>query len=170
MKARRNLQGRLGCFAIVLLAASPAAAQSVAELQTRFDAETSSVRKAKLLEKLGDAQIAEARRAGKEGDNDAVGFTLEKYRDNVRAALEVLKKQHPDAEKHSNGYRQLEMHLRKGIREVEEAMLAAPQPYRPPLQLVRADLVAMDDEMIKLLFPHRPAEQHPPTPPAEKQP
>lgn len=170
MKARRNLQGRLGCFAIVLLAASPAAAQSVAELQTRFDAETSSVRKAKLLEKLGDAQFAEARRAGKERDNDAVGFTLEKYRDNVRAALETLKKQHPDAEKHSNGYRQLEMHLRKGIREVEEAMLAAPQPYRPPLQLVRADLVVMDDEMIKLLFPHRPAEQHPPAPPAEKQP
>jgi hypothetical protein len=170
MKARRNLQARLGCLAIVLLAASPAAAQSVAELQSHFDAEPNSVRKAKLIEKLGDAQFAEARRAGKEGDNNVVGFTLEKYRDNVRAALEALKKQHPDAEKHSNGYRQLEIHLRKGIREVEEAMLAAPEPYRPPLQLVRTDLVAMDEEMIKLLFPHRPAEQHRPTPPVEKQP
>jgi hypothetical protein len=170
MKAHRNLQGRLGCFAIVLLAATLAAAQSVAELQTRFDSETSAVRKAKLVEKLGDAQFAEARRAEKEGDNNTVDSTLEKYRDNVRAALDALKKQHPDAEKHSNGYRQLEMHLRKGIREAEEAMLAAPQPYKPPLQLVRADLVAMDEEMIKLLFPHRPAEQRPPAPPAEKQP
>lgn len=170
MKARGNLRGRFEYFAILLLVAPPAAAQSVAELQKRFESETSSVHKAKLLEKLGDAQFNEARRAGKEGDNNAVGFTLEKYRDNVRAALETLKKQHPDAEKHSNGYRQLEMHLRKGIRETEEAMLAAPEPYKPPLQLVRGDLVAMDDEMIKLLFPHRPAEQRPPTPPPEKQP
>jgi hypothetical protein len=169
MKARRNLRGRLGCFAIVLLAGTPAAAQSVAELQTRFDSEINSVRKAKLMEKLGDAQFAEARRAEKEGDNNTVDSTLEKYRDNVRAALEALKKQHADAEKHSNGYRQLEMHLRKGIRETEEAMLAAPEPYKPPLQLVRTDLVVMDEEMIKLLFPHRPAE-HLPAPPAEKQP
>lgn len=170
MMARGNLQVTLRCVAIVLLAATPAAAQSVAELQSRFDIEINSVHKAKLLEKLGDAQFAEARRAGKEGDSDTGGFTLEKYRDNVRAALEALKKQHPDAEKHSNGYRQLEIHLRKGIREVEEAMLAAPEPYKPPLQLVRTDLVAMDEEMIRLLFPHRPAEQHAPTPPAEKQP
>jgi hypothetical protein len=170
MKAHRNLRGKLRCFAIVLLAATPAVEQSVAELQTRFDGETNSVHKAKLLEKLGDAQFADARRAEKEGDNNTVDATLEKYRDNVRAALESLKKQHPDAEKHSSGYRQLEMHLRKGIREAEEAMLAAPEPYKPPLQLVRADLVAMDEEMIKLLFPHRPAEQHTPAPPAEKQP
>jgi hypothetical protein len=170
MKSHKNLRGRLGCLAIVLLAATPAVEQSVAELQTRFDGEANSVHKAKVLEKLGDAQFAEARHAEKEGDNNAVDATLEKYRDNVRAALDALKKQHPDAEKHSNGYRQLEMHLRKGIRETEEAMLAAPEPYKPPLQLVRADLVAMDEEMIKLLFPHRPAEPHPPTPPAEKQP
>ena len=170
MKARGNLQGGLGCLAIVLLAASLAAAQSVAELQKRFDNETSAVHKAKLLEKLGDAQFEEARRAEKTGDNNTVDSTLEKYRDNVHAALDALKKQHPDAEKHSNGYRQLEIHLRKGIREVEEATLAAPEPYKPPLQLVRADLVAMDEGMLRLLFPHRPADQRPPTPPAEKQP
>ena len=168
MKARGNLQGSLGCLAIVLLAASLAAAQSVAELQKRFDNETSAVHKAKLLEKLGDAQFEEARRAEKTGDNNTVDSTLEKYRDNVHAALDALKKQHPDAEKHSNGYRQLEIHLRKGIREVEEATLAAPEPYKPPLQLVRADLVAMDEGMLRLLFPHRPADQRPPTPPAEK--
>lgn len=160
----------LGCTAIISLMLTPAQAQSVAELQARFDREISSVTKAKLLIKLGDAQFEEARRAGKEGDNNTVGFTLEKYRDNVRTALDALKKQHPDAEKHSNGYRQLEMHVKNGIREVEDSMLAAPAPYRPPLQIVRQDLIAMDEELIKLLFPRRPADQHPPTPPREKQP
>jgi hypothetical protein len=81
-----------------------------------------------------------------------------------------LKKQHPDAEKHSNGYRQMEIHVKEGIREVEDSMLAAPAPYKPPLQIVRQELIAMDEEMIRLLFPHRPADGKPPAPPVEKQP
>ena len=159
-----------GWTAVMFLAVSPGSAQSLADLQARFDHEKNSVAKAKLLERLGDAQFDEARRAEKEGDNNAVDLALEKYRDNARAALEALKKQHPDAEKHSNGYRQMEMHLKRGIREVEDSMLAAPAPYKPPLQIVHQDLIEMDDEMIRMLFPHRPVPAKPPAPPEEKQP
>lgn len=144
--------------------------ESVVELQAHFDHENNSVKKAKLLVKLGDAQFEESRRAGKAGDNNSVDATLEKYRDNVRAALEALKKQHPDAERHSNGYRQMEMQVKQGIREVEDSMLAATAPYKPPLQIVRQDLITMDDEMIRMLFPHRPADPKPSAPPQEKQP
>jgi hypothetical protein len=166
----RRLQQTLGFAVMISLLPVPAMAQSVAELQARFDGESNSVKKAKLLVKLGDAQFAEARRAGREGDNNTVGLTMEKYRDNVRAALEALKKQHADAEKHSNGYRQMEMHVKQGIREVEDSMLAAPAPYKPPLQIVRHDLIAMDEELIQLLFPRRPSDAKPPAAPAEKQP
>src|SRR5712692_6342466 len=148
----------------------PGATESLADLQARFDRETSGVHKAKLMEKLGNAQFEEARRVGKAGDYTAVGLTLEKYRDNVRAAVEALKKQHPDAEKQSNGYRQLEMRVRKGIREVNETLLVSPEGYKPPLEIVRQDLIGMDDELLKMLAPRRPAENHPGTPPAEKQP
>jgi hypothetical protein len=159
------------CGLLVFLSIPPAGVtQSLADLQARFDRETNGVHKAKLIEKLGDAQLEEARRAGKAGEYDAVGVTLEKYRDNVRAAIETLKKQHPDAEKQSNGYRQLEMQVRKGIREVDETLLVSPEGYKPPLQIVRQDLMEMNDELLKMLFPHRPAEQHPATPPAEKRP
>jgi hypothetical protein len=164
-----GFQETLCSLAVIFLLFPLTGTESVAELQSRFDRETDSVRKAKLLVRLGDAQFEEARRAGKEGDDNTVGFTMEKYRDNARAALQALKKQHPDAEKHSNGYRQLEMHLRNGIREVEDTMLAAPAPYKPPLQIVRQDLIAMEEELIKLLFPRRPVEKHAPTPPSEKQ-
>jgi len=159
------------CGLLVFLALRPpAVADSLADLQARFDRETSGVRKAKLMEKLGNAQIEEARRAGKAGDYTAVGLLLEKYRDNVREAVEALKKQHPDAEKQSNGYRQLEMDLRKGIREVDDTLLVSPEAYKPPLQLVRQDLVGLDDELLKMLFPRRPLEQRGAAPPAEKQP
>jgi hypothetical protein len=59
--------------------------------------------------------------------------------------------------------------VKEGIREVEDSMLAAPAPYKPPLQIVRQDLIAMDEELIRLLFPHRPADKQLKTPP-EKQP
>jgi hypothetical protein len=167
MKILRNLRQTFGCVAVTSLMLSPVLAQqTVAELQAHFDRENNSVKKAKLLAKLGDAQFEDARRAGKDGDNNAVDATLEKYRDNVRAALEALKKQHPDAERHSNGYRQMEIHVKEGIREVEDSMLAAPAPYKPPLQIVRQDLVAIDEELIRLLFPHRPADK--PVPPREE--
>jgi hypothetical protein len=159
------------CGLLVFLAMLPPCdAQTLSDLQARFDRETRGVQKAKLAGKVGDAQFEEARRAGKEGNYNAVGLTLEKYRDNVRTALEALKKQHPDAEKQSNGYRQLQMHVRKGIREVDECLLVSPEGYKPPLQIVRQDLIALDDEMLKMLFPRRPLEQRPTAPPPEKQP
>jgi hypothetical protein len=169
MRADGNFLGTLCSVALFLSTLTPVVTESVAQLQARFDAETDSVRKTKILGKLGDAQFEVARRAGKDGDNNTAGFTLEKYRDNVRAALDALKKQHPDAEKQSNGYRQLEFQVRKGIREVDETLLVAPLDYKPPLQIVRTDLMAMEEELIRLLFPRRPEEKHEATAPSEKQ-
>jgi hypothetical protein len=170
MRARGTSQGALWSLAIFLAVFPAAVTDSLVELQARFDREANAVRKAKMLEKLGNAQFEAARSAGKAGDHGAVGLTLEKYRDNVRAALESLKKEHPDAERHSNGYRQLEIHVRKGIREVEEVLLVAPEPYQPPLQIVRQDLVAMEDELLRLLFPLHPVRRPAAPPPSETKP
>lgn len=168
MTILRKVRQTVGGAAVLFFMLSPAMGQeSAGQLQAKFDHENNSVKKAKLLVKLADAEFEDARRAGREGDNTTVGFTMEKYRDNVRAAFDALKKQHPDAEKHSNGYRQMEMQVKQGIREVEDSMLAAPAPYKPPLQIVRQDLITMDEEMIRLLFPHRPADK--PAAPPEKQ-
>jgi len=160
------------------LCAAPlvAVTDKLSDLQAHFDRETNPVHKAKLLDKLGDAQFDETRRAGAANDYNAVGLILEKYRDNVRAALEALKKAHPDAERQSNGYRQLEINVRKGIREIDEILLLAPEALHPPILLVRSDLAAFDDEMLRMLFPRRPAPPSPTpapatvTPPTESQP
>jgi hypothetical protein len=146
------------------------AVEKVEELQARFDHETDAVRKAKLLEKLGDAQFAEARRSGVARDYSAVGLTMEKYRDNARAAFDALKKSQPDAERHPNGYKQLQFHVHRSLRELNDILLVAPPEYKPPLQLVRQDLSIINDELLHMLFPRRPGE-HPLTPPlAKKQP
>lgn len=145
---------------LVLIAALPSAAVAatdpLAELQSRFDHETNSVRKAKLLEKLGDAQFDATRHASQTQDFQSVDMILEKYRDNARAAMQALKHDHPDAERHTGGFKQLQMHVHRSLRELDEALIVSPPEYKPPLELVRRDLQAMDDELLNLLFPRRP--------------
>jgi hypothetical protein len=159
---------------ILCVPSLPAATDSLAELQTRFDHENNSDHKAKILEKLGDAEFNETRRAGTAGDYNAIGLILEKYRDNVRLALDALKKDHPDAERHYRGYRQVEMSVRQGIHEVDEILLLAPEQYKPPIGIVRHDLGAIEDELIAMLFPTHHLTQPPPpvasAPPPEKKP
>ena len=150
----------------------------ISELQTRFDHETNSVHKAKLFEKLSDEQLAEVRHAAQASDYNAVGTIMEKYRDNARAAVAALKKEHPNAEHQINGYKQLQIHIRRAIRDLKETVLLAPDEYKPPLQLVERDLALIDDELLQSLFPSPPQTASPPdnppmsnnaTPPANSQ-
>ena len=129
--------------------------EKLSELQARFDSETNGVHKARMLQRLGDAQFEEADRAEKAGDYATVDLLMEKYRDNVRAASQQLEKESPDGERHPNGYKQLEMHVQKGLREVDEILLISPPEFKPPLQIVRKDLLEMDDQLLRFLFPRR---------------
>jgi hypothetical protein len=138
------------------------AADKLSELQARFDSEGNGVHKARMLQKLGDAEFEEASRAEKAGDYTTVDLIMEKYRDNVRAASLAIEKENPDGERHPNGYKQLEMHVQKGLREIDEILLIAPAEFKPPLQLVRKDLLSIDDELLRSLFPRR-HENKPPT-------
>ncbi len=151
---------------VAALSAAVLAADKLSELQARFDSETNGVHKAKMLQKLGDAEFEEASRAEKSGDYSTVGLIMEKYRDNVRAASQVLEKENPDGERHPGGYKQLEMHVQKGLRQVDEILIVAPEEYKPPLQLVRKDLLSLDDELLRFLFPrrHENKSQAPPSP------
>jgi hypothetical protein len=154
MSARRSLA--LLTLILVSLPRPACAADKLSELQARFDHESNAVHKAKLFEKLGDEQFAEARHASQTRDFKSVGEIMESYRDNARASLDTLRKARPNAERQMGGYKQLQMHIHKGIREVDESLLVAPLEYRPPLQLVRQDLASMDDQLLVMLFPRRP--------------
>lgn len=163
--------GFLGAGAVFLslmLGASLLAVERLQDLQERFDRETHAGSKVKILEKLGVAQFAAASSAAKAEDYSTVGLTLEKYRDNVRTCFDLLKKQEPDAEKHSEAYRHLELQTRRALREVDEMLTIVPPDVQPPLQIVKQDLINIDDKLIQLLFPRRTAEPTPPSP--EKQP
>ena len=164
-------------YFLVLLAAACVSSASLRpadklqELQERFDHETHAGGKVKELQKLGPAQFDVASKAGAAGDFVTVGLTWEKYRDNVRVAFDLLRKQEPDADRHPGNYRQLELGLRRGIRELEDTVLVAPEEVKPPLEIVHKDLLDTDDALIALLFPRRTKDpMKVPPPPAEPKP
>jgi hypothetical protein len=64
----------------------------------------------------------------------------------------------------------LELELRHGIREVEDTLLVAPNDMRPPLEIVRKDLIEIDDALIRLLFPRRSKDPVKAPPAAEAKP
>jgi hypothetical protein len=160
--------------ALVLLAAAtlacpgPGVAQKPNDLRARFDRETNSVRKAKIFERLGDQQFSDARRASQARDYKTVAEIMEDYRDNARTVFNALKKEHPNAERQLSGYKQLQIHIHKAIREVDESLLVSPAEFKPPLTLVRQDLASMDDELLVMIFPRRPVEKKPDSPPAAR--
>ncbi len=168
MLPRRGVRIALLFAAACLCCAGLRATENLKDLQDRFDHETQAGRKIKQLRKLALAQFAAASDASRAGNFVDVGLIIEKYRDNVRAAFELLRKQEPDADRHPGGYRQLELGVRQGIREVEDALLAVSDEIKPPLQIVRKDLLDMDDALINLLFPRRMSPVNPPQTPEAK--
>jgi hypothetical protein len=173
-KKRSNCSSKRwrGCGAICVILLLPGfvvAVDKIGDLQAHFDKETHVTGKVKALDKLTDAQFDETRKDSAAGDYVGAGLIFEKYRDNVRACLELLKKQEPDADRHPNEYRRLEMQTRRGLREIEDTLVTAPPDVRPPLELVRKDILEMDDELIRLLFPKRTPEPEkvPPVPEAK---
>ncbi len=171
---RRTVRG--GRLVVLMAAAALSCAgafgatDKLKELQTHFDRESHAGAKIKDLQKLGALEFDAAIQASKAGDFVAVGLVFEKYRDNVRQAFQLLRKQEPDADRHPGGYRQLELEVRQGIREVEDTLLAAPEDLRPPLEIVRKDLIEMDDALIRLLFPRRTKDPMKVPPAAEAKP
>jgi hypothetical protein len=169
-KRSRGRAGRWGLLAglcaMVFMEGTVASEDRITELQEHFDKETHASGKIKTLDKLTEAQFDATRKASAAGDFISAGLTFEKYRDNVRSCFELLRKQEPDADKHANEYRHLELQTRRGIREVEDTLLIAPPELRPPLEIVHKDILDMDDELIRILFPRRTPEPEkvPPVP------
>jgi hypothetical protein len=168
---RRGFPGPRVVFLFMMACVILPAADKLQELQEHFDRETHAGSKVKILQKLGEAQFAAAASAAKAEDFGAVGLTFEKYRDNVRTCFDLLMKQETDSEKHSEGYRHLELQTRRGLREVDEMLNIVPPDVQPPLQIVRQDLIGIDDKLIKILFPRRTKDTMPDGPPTlEKKP
>ena len=167
MNARRTFLSVL-FFALCLAPRPVLPDEASAALQHQFDTEKDAGRKVKTFRKLSDAQFEIIHKANAAREFNSVGFTMEKYRDNLRAALDALKHQYPNPDKHIGPYKDLEFFVSQHLHIIDDQILTMPEEYHPPLQLVRRDVAAMEDELLHDLFPSRPGEK--PLPPAPDKP
>ena len=124
----------------------------------QYDRETDPVRKARVLAKIGNAEIDLARQQLKAEQDVASLQTLESYRDKVIHTVAALKAAIPDAEKKPGGFKELQIGLRETIRRMDDLILSLPVDKRPFFREVRTDLFNAQNELIDALFPRQAGE------------
>jgi hypothetical protein len=142
--------------ATILCATAPAHGQSdFAALSRRFEDQKGPVRKAEFFPKLGDAYIGLVLQHLKSGHYDQALSVLETYSETVKNLQTTLRELVPDLERKSDGFRQLEVHLRKSIRILNDVALELPVEQRGPFKVGIQGLQQIDSELIEELFPRR---------------
>jgi hypothetical protein len=139
-----------------LYAASAHADESLESLRAEYRRETDAVKRAKLFPKLGAALIAEMRKQESTRQYDAVAPLFLEYRDGASAAYAGLVATGRDAERHSKGFRELEMHLRQSLHHLNDIIFGLPLEYREPLRGPQREIEEIDERLIKALFPGGP--------------
>ena len=149
-----------------LLSGSFSAQDRTADLRARFTAEADPVHKAKLLTKLSDSEFREIQDllgAGKPAEASPIADQLA---DEAESAVKALDARGRDAEKHAEGYKQLEMSVRGSLRRMENILIELSGDDQKPFLAVRNRLDQLERHLIRELFPNRPDE--PPAPSAPK--
>ena len=142
---------------VALALLMPLAAQDRLAMElTQYQHETDPVRKARALAKLGEDQIALARKQLKDGEDVASLQTLEQYRDEVQQTAAGLKATGVDAEKKPAGFKELQISLREIVRHIDDLIFTLPVDERPFFREVRSDLAKTQNDLIDALFPRRP--------------
>lgn len=145
---------------VMLLSAAPLFSQTVLDdLRSRYAHEPDPVRKAKLLPRLGDAEFAGIQKQIDGGNMDDALTAVREYRDQAQSCLAALDAKESDPEKHSSGYKQLQISLRESIRRIDFIMANLTGDDQKPFRILRNDLEQLDQHVIKELFPRQPANQ-----------
>ena len=82
---------------------------------------------------------------------------LKKYIDETQSSEKALEEKFPDPEKHSNGYKQLQISLRGSLRRLDAMIVGLNEDDRKPFVEIRGQLDEIDRHLIHMLFPKQPA-------------
>jgi hypothetical protein len=145
------------CLAVlasaVLLSSAVPAQDKLAQYRDRYEHESDPVRKAKAFQQLGDAQIAEFTRAAVKDEYEDALRHLSDYREEAHTCFNGLTASVSDAEKHPEGFRQLQIHLRKGLWEMERTIPQIPESRRQQFRTIHDDLAELQSNLMHALFP-----------------
>lgn len=151
----------LPVLAALSLSFAASAQDKLAQYRDKYDHDTDPVRKAKDFQQLGDLQIAVFAQEASKDDYDSALRNLTDYRDEAHSCFDGLNAAIGDAEKHPEGFRQLQIHLRKGLWEMERTIPSIPEGRRGEFRAIHDDLTELQSKLMRLLFPRDSAKDKP---------
>lgn len=143
-------------LAIANLSAPIIPQQALAQIQSHFDRASGPVHKSKIMPRLGDAEFQVIQSDIAAGDLFQAVAVLEKYRDQVQLCQKGLDGMGADAEKASSGFKELQISLRRSLRQLDEIILGLSPDDQKPFEDVRRDLDRINRHLIQELFPRNP--------------
>jgi hypothetical protein len=143
-----------GIILAALALAGPSFSQNrIADLRQRFAQESDPVRKAKKMPQLGEAEFQQIQKdVASEEFADALAL-LRQYRGEVQSCLQGLDATGTNAEKHSSGFRQLQISLRESLRRLDTMIPVISPEAQSGFIEERTSLNEMNKHLIEELFP-----------------
>ncbi|HXE75585.1 MAG TPA: hypothetical protein VNN18_08125 [Candidatus Xenobia bacterium] len=136
----------------MLLAASLAPADDPGKLRQQLQQTTDPVERAKLTAKLGDAMLKQMAVEYKAKEYEAGDRLLGEYLESVRAAYRGLRDSGRNARKKPAGFKDLEIHLRKSARVLEDLSKLVPFEERQPLQQAVEEVAEIRTGLLEALM------------------
>jgi hypothetical protein len=143
----------------VAFACSVVPQDPAAELHSRFAHQSDPVRKAKLMLDLGEVEFGQIREDAGDGNLDKALTLLQEYRDEAQSCANGLDARAADAEKHSSGFKQLQISLQESLRRLDALLVSMTTDEQAPFLDVRKDLDNMNRHVLEQLFPRRTPEK-----------
>ncbi len=142
-------------LAMAAFASSLLAQNKIAVLQARLAHEPNPVSKAKMMPQLGDLEFAEIDADVNQGRLTEALTLLTAYRDEVVSCDKALDALGIDADKHPNGFKQLQFSLRDSLRRLDIVIVSMTTDEQPPFLEIRKELRELDRHLIEQLFPRQ---------------
>lgn len=150
-----------GCLLLAALVASPAAPRDrTSELRSRFERENNPVHKAKLMQKLGAAEFKEIERYVAASQYALAAQVLHQFHSEVELCAKELDEAHINAEKHPNGFKQLQFSVRDALRRLDRLISTMTADEQPPFRRDRDSLEELNSHLLDQLFPRERNHQH----------
>lgn len=130
--------------------------RNLAKDKAKYEKADNPIKRAKAVPKLGREEYLAARQALKEGNRDAALEYLRDYNEQATSAHDELAKMTADPEKHSNGFRQLQISVRERARELRYLATGVAFDQRKPFEDLQKALDALNQKLILELFPRQP--------------
>lgn len=143
-------------LAICLVSYAGGDQDRIGEFLNEFSHETNPVRKAKILERLGDEEFQTIEHAVDAGNLQAALEDLQSYVEQLDLTKKALDATGVNAEKKPNGFKELQISVRQNLDRLGSLLGNMTRDEQGPFENVRRRLDTIDRSLIRELFPRQP--------------